>query len=196
MQHRGFRLAGFTLACLVLPAIPQASAQSNGHVLELGYTPAPRAQVAIWVEDANGVYLATVALTEAVAYRGLGNRPGASQMNSGYRWPYGRREGALPIWAHRRAAAPGAKLFPRIVFQDRPEGFASRVASDQSPDEYNCLQFDMRHSTRDQLDAVSCATKFSSDKGRYITAMEAQLGYSEPWDDGTGTASSTRRAWT
>jgi hypothetical protein len=189
MQHRGFRLAGFTLACLVLPAVSQASAQSNGHVLELGYTPAPRAQVAIWIEDANGVYLATVALTEAVAYRGLGNRPGASQMNSGYRWPYGRREGALPIWAHRRAAAPGAKLFPRIVFQDRPEGYASRVASDQSPDEYNCLQFDMRHSTRDQLDAVSCATKFSSDKGRYITAMEAQVGYSEPWDDGTGSAS-------
>jgi len=189
MQYRGSRLAGFTLACLVLAAVPQASAQSIGHVLELGYTPAPRAQVAIWIEDASGAYLATVALTEAVAYRGLGNRPGASQMNSGYRWPYGRREGGAADLAHRRAAAPGAKLFPRIVFQDRPEGYASRVASDQSPDEYNCLQFDMRRSTRDQLDAVSCATKFSSDKGRYMTAMEAQVGYSEPWDDGTGTAS-------
>lgn len=177
------------LASLIVFFAPPARADEGAHVLELGYTPAPRAQVAIWIEDSAGTYLATVALTESVAYRGLGNRPGASQMNSGYRWPYGRREGALPIWAHRRAAAPGAKLFPRVVFQDRTEGFASRTAADQSPDEYHCLQFDPSHSTRDQLDAVSCATKFSSDKGRYMTADEATLGYGEPWDDGAGAAS-------
>src|SRR6185312_14707748 len=77
-------------------------------VLEFRYTPVARAQVALWIEDAEGTFVTTVALTEAVAYRGIGNRPGASQMNSGYRWPYGRREGALPIWATRRASAPGA----------------------------------------------------------------------------------------
>jgi hypothetical protein len=187
MLHGRIRLTALVLASLVSTAATHGNAQSNANVLELDYTPAPRAQVAIWIEDANGAYLATVALTEAVAYRGLGNRPGASQMNSGYRWPYGRREGALPIWAHRRAAAPGAKQFPRVVFQDRPEGYASRVTADQSPDEYHCLQFDARHSARDKLDAISCATKFSSDKGRYLTAMEAEVGYREPWvESGAG----------
>jgi hypothetical protein len=48
-------------------------------------------------------------------------------MNSGYHWPYGRREGVLPIWAHRRAAAPGAGQFPRVIFQNRAEGYASRT---------------------------------------------------------------------
>ena len=73
--------------------------------------------------------ISTVRLTEAVAFRGIGNRPGASEMNSGYRWPYGRREGVLPVWATRRAAAPGAQSFPRVVFQNRVEGLASRSAN-------------------------------------------------------------------
>jgi hypothetical protein len=159
----------------------RAQAQSTA-VIEFRYTPVPRAQVAIWIEDANGKFLATVALTEAVAFRGIGNRPGASEMNSGYRWPYGRREGVLPIWAHRRASAPGAKMFPRVIFQNRVEGFASQTQSDQSRDVYYCLQFDTAKSTRDQLDAVSCASQFNSDKGRYATQADIDNGYSEPYE--------------
>jgi hypothetical protein len=152
-------------------------------VLSFQFTPAPRAQIAIWIEDAAGHYLRAVALTESVAYRGIGNRPGASQMNSGYRWPYGRREGALPIWAHRRMSAPGARSFPRVIFQKRVEGLASRTTDDQSPDHYFCLQFDMSKSSRSELDAVSCASAFNSDKGRYLTASDVAKGYSEPWED-------------
>jgi hypothetical protein len=160
-------------------------------LLEFRYTPVARAQVAIWVEDAAGNFIATVALTEAVAYRGIGNRPGASQMNSGYRWPYGRREGVLPIWAHRRAAAPGAKLFPRVIFQSRIEGKAARGAadpSDQSPDAYYCLSFQNKRSKRDQLDAISCASMLTSDKGRYITESDVAAGYVEPFEQMTGDA--------
>jgi hypothetical protein len=170
-----------TLAVLGLSGARIARAQSAA-VLEFRYTPVTRAQVAIWVEDANGKFLSTVALTEATAFRGIGNRPGASQMNSGYRWPYGRREGVLPIWAHRRASAPGAKLFPRVIFQMRTEGFASQTQSDQSRDIYYCLQFDMTKSTKDELDAVSCATQFNSDKGRYLTQADVDKGYSEPYE--------------
>lgn len=154
-------------------------------LLEFRYTPVARAQVAIWIEDAAGNFVATVALTEAVAFRGIGNRPGASQMNSGYRWPYGRREGVLPVWAHRRAAAPGAKLFPRVIFQSRIEGKAARGPadpSDQSPDEYYCLSFQNKRSKRDQLDAVSCASMLTSDKGRYITESDLAAGYIEPYE--------------
>jgi hypothetical protein len=179
-------------ACCVLIAFallvhagagPRARADGPVQVLELSYTPVTRAQLAIWVEDAAGAYLATVALTEAVAYRGIGNRPGASEMNSGYRWPYGRREGALAIWAHRRAGAPGARLFPRVIFQSRAEGAATRSSNDYSPDAYYCLQFDRTKSSRDQLDAVSCASKFNSDKGRYLTAADVTANYVEPWEE-------------
>jgi hypothetical protein len=177
-----------SLGLVALALCARAAAQTT--VLELDYTPVTRAQVALWVEDADGQFLATVALTEAVAYRGIGNRPGASELNSGYRWPYGRREGVLPIWAHRRAAASGVQLFPRVIYQGRPEGWASRLMFDQSPDAYYCLQFDPTHSTRDELDAVSCATVFNSDKGRYLTADDVSHGYAEPFEDPGGVAGS------
>jgi hypothetical protein len=172
-------------ATLALLGCLSGRANAEDIVLEFRYTPVARAQVAIWIEDAAGNLAATVALTEAVAYRGIGNRPGASQMNSGYRWPYGRREGVLPIWAHRRAAAPGAKLFPRVIFQSRIEGKAARGPadpSDQSPDEYYCLSFQNKRSKRDQLDAISCASMLTSDKGRYITEDDIAAGYVEPYE--------------
>jgi len=177
---RGLRGPLVTLA--VLAAALRVGPVRADSVLSFVYTPAPRAQIAIWIEDAKGQFLATVALTEAVAFRGIGNRPGASEMNSGYRWPYGRREGVLPIWAHRRASAPGAKLFPRVIYQSRVEGFASRTASDQSPDAYYCLQFDSSKAEQDQLDAVSCATPFSSDKGCYLTTKDLSAHYAEPYE--------------
>jgi hypothetical protein len=180
VKHRWAGCVAIVASLWVISAT-SAYAQSNA-VIEFRYTPVPRAQVAIWVEDANGKFLATVALTEAVAFRGIGNRPGASEMNSGYRWPYGRREGVLPIWAHRRASATGAKLFPRVIFQNRVEGFASQTQSDQSRDIYYCLQFDTAKSSRDELDAVSCATQFNSDKGRYVVQADVDNGYSEPYE--------------
>jgi hypothetical protein len=159
-----------------------ASAQD---VLELNFTPTKRAQIAVWLERADGTYVETLALTQAVAYRGIGNRPGALQMNSGYRWPYGRREGVLPVWAHRRAAATGAEAFPRVIFQDRlSEGRASQTSQDQSTDEYFCLAF-RGDSSFDGLDAVTCASVFNSDKGRYITADDVAAGYAEPYEDGS-----------
>jgi len=170
------------VVCSVAPAFAQ-EAPALTRVLEFQYTPTGRAQIAIWVEDGDGTFLTTVGLTDAVATRGIGNRPGASQMNSGFRWPYGRREGALPIWAHRRASAPDAKQFKRVIFQDRPEGWASRKREDSSPDTYFCLAWDQSRSKKDALDAVSCASVFASDKGRFMTDADAQAGYGEPYED-------------
>src|SRR4029077_7692999 len=99
---------------------------------------------------------------------------------------YGRREGVLPIWAHRRANAPGAKVFPRVIYQLRQEGHASRFTFDQSLDSYYCLQFDSKRSNRDGLDAVSCASVFSGDKGRYMTLQDVARSYSEPWEEPAG----------
>ena len=170
-----------------------AQTVGTGRTLEFKFTPTPRAQLALWIEKDDGSIFKTIRLTQAVSVRGIGNRPGASQMNSGFRWPYGRREGALPIWAHRRAAAPAAKQFKRVIFQDRRlsdgspgEGLASRTSNDSSLESYFCLSFTPSTTSKEALDAVSCASVFNSDKGRYLTDNEAP--YAEPTElGGVGT---------
>jgi len=189
------RFARVGVVFLVLPALlaaaPSSAADSgeatpSQRVLELRFTPTARAQIALWLEKPDGTFVKTLFLTQAVGRRGIGNRPGASQMNSGFHWPYGRREGVLPIWAHRRAAAPGAQQWKRIIFQNRAsEGDASQTSPDQSSEDYFCLSFTNAYSEKDALDAVSCATKFSSDKGRYMIADDVSKGYGEPTDSGT-----------
>jgi hypothetical protein len=166
------------LATAVVPRPVAGQSEVAARALVFKFTPTARAQIAIWVESADGTFQSTVKVTQAVTVRGIGNRPGATQMNSGYHWPYGRREGVLPIWAHRRAAAPGAGQFPRVVFQNRPEGFASRTCEDSTPDAYFCLSFDRRYSSRETLDAITCASPFNSDKGRFLKPSETN--YTEP----------------
>ena len=158
------------------------ASRADERAVVLTFTPTDRSQIAIWIESADGTFLSTVGLTQAVGVRGIGNRPGAAQMNSGYHWPYGRREGVLPVWASRRAAAPGAGQFPRVVFQDRPEGYASRNCADSTNDSYFCLSFMAETTRRDQLDVVTCAspTAFQSDKGRFLKPADIAAGYSEP----------------
>jgi hypothetical protein len=168
----------FIAAVVVISSASSRAAEERAIVLT--FKPTERAQMAIWVEDANGNFLSTVGLTQAVSVRGIGNRPGAAQMNSGYHWPYGRREGVLPIWAHRRMSAPDAKAFPRIIFQRRPEGYASRTCEDSTRDSYFCLSFTAESTRRDGLDAVTCASAFNSDKGRIMTSTDVAMGYSEP----------------
>ena len=182
-----FGLLGFWITAIWLASAASGAAQDGDRLLEFSFTPTRGAQIAIWVEDAEGTFLDTVALTSSVALRGVGNRPGALQMNSGFRWPYGRREGILPVWGHRRANAPGAEPFPMVIFQDRTsEGFASRTSVDASPDSYFCLSFDQTTTTREALDAVTCASVFNSDKGRFMTDPDVGNRYAEPFVGSSG----------
>ena len=185
-----FGLLGFWITAIWLASAASGAAQDGDRLLEFSFTPTRGAQIAIWVEDAEGTFLDTVALTSSVALRGVGNRPGALQMNSGFRWPYGRREGILPVWGHRRANAPGAEPFPMVIFQDRTsEGFASRTSVDASPDSYFCLSFDQTTTTREALDAVTCASVFNSDKGRFMTDADVGKDYAEPFVGSSGSES-------
>lgn len=176
------------LAMLVPAVLWPTTGSAQTRLISIRFEPTARAQMALWISSADGTRFKTIRLTQAVATRGIGNRPGALQMNSGFRWPYGRREGVLPIWAHARASQPGAELFPKVIFQDRlSEGHASRSANDFSRDDYFCLSFNQATTSRDALDAVSCASVFNSDKGRYLTASDVDTGYAEPAEvDGTG----------
>lgn len=81
--------------------------------------------------------------------------------------------------------------FPRVVFRGRGEG----VLSDAGPrpdayfdtqDSYFCLSFYRPHGDRDGLDAVSCASVLSHDKGRYLTAADVAAGYAEPFETAPG----------
>jgi hypothetical protein len=187
---RSMRLGRFVqLSAICLPllvsALVAAQTPTAPRVLEFRFTPTARAQIALWIEKPDGTFVRTVLLTQAVGSRGIGNRPGAAEMNSGYHWPYGRREGALPIWAHRRAAAPGAAQFKRVIFQNRTsEGLASRTSEDSTKEDYFCLSFNSTTTEKGQLDAVSCASGFNSDKGRFMTSADVTKGYSEPIDAG------------
>lgn len=177
MGFEGLKRAILTFALLALASTSVA----QDRLVEVRFTPTERAQIAIWVETADGTFLQTIRLTEATAYRGIGNRPGALQMNSGFHWPYGRREGVLPVWAHRRVTAQ--EPFKRVIFQDRlSEGFASRTSNDASIDDYFCLSFNQSTTTREALDAVTCASVFNSDKGRYLTEEDVAAGYAEPFE--------------
>lgn len=173
------------IALLITCTLGRAHAQGTRANLELSFTPTHRTQLAVWIERDDGMFMGSYALTHGVAVAGIGNRPGALQMNSGFRWPYGRREGVLPVWAHRRLEGPGAQPFRRVIFQNRnSEGFASRTSDDHSVDDYYCLSFDQSSTGRDALDAVTCASVFSSDKGRFINEADVQANYGEPYETG------------
>jgi hypothetical protein len=181
------RFALVMLVMLTAGLTNSSSASAQSPSLELVFTPIDRAQIAVWVEREDGTFMGTLALTYAVAKAGIGNRPGALQFNSGFRWPYGRREGVLPVWAHRRVTAPGARMWKRVIFQQRDsEGDASRTTNDMSPDNYYCLSFGREKSALEALDAVTCASVFSSDKGRFITDTDLQKNYGEPFEDRPG----------
>ncbi|MCC7536089.1 MAG: hypothetical protein IT379_07745 [Deltaproteobacteria bacterium] len=159
-------------------------AQAQQRVMDVYLRPTRHASMVIWAEriegaeDAPGTFMGTVLLTQLVGRYGLGNRPGAMQMNSGWRWPYGRREGVLPIWAHRHGMR-----FPRVIFQNRlSEGHASRSSDDFSAESWYCLSFTREASSRDNLDAVSCVSQFHSDKGRL--QREDETTYWEPTESG------------
>jgi len=147
------RCAGALLTLLL--AVPAARAD---RILQVEFHPVEGLQIAVWLEDAAGNYVDTLMVTRLTGTFGLGNRPGRWDMKSAYLWPYGRRSGALPVWAHRRNHA-----YPLLVFQDCREdsmGFHEAVSSVEP---YYCRP--MRPSEM-EVDAITCPTPiFSSDKG-------------------------------
>src|SRR5262245_58353958 len=82
-------------------------------VVDVDFTPTDELQIVVWLEDAAGNYVDTLYITDKTGQRGLGNRPGRVDFNSGPKWPYGRRENTFPIWAHRHGMS-----WPKVYFQN------------------------------------------------------------------------------
>ena len=86
-----------------LPLRDAAAADEDEQaLLEFHFVATADLQIAIWLTDAQGNFIADVFVTQATAKLGIGNRPGQPLFLSSWRAPYGPRAGVLPIWAHQR----------------------------------------------------------------------------------------------
>jgi len=70
--------------------------------VEVAFRPIKNLQIAVWVEDPLGNYVATLYVTRLTGTFGLANRVGNHFLHSAVRFPYGRRDMVLPVWAHKR----------------------------------------------------------------------------------------------
>ena len=135
-------------------------------LLEFHFTPVADLQMAIWLEDADGNFLADVFVTQATGKLGIGNRPGNFLFLSSWRAPYGPRESVLPIWGHRRG-----KTYPKIIFHDPNVSNHTSLGfheSSSSPETYFCRPLTP---TEDGniIDTMTCPSPatFQSDKGEF-----------------------------
>jgi hypothetical protein len=146
--------------------------QSHTH-MELG------PQIAVWLRDGTGAfgYLGqdgkrkdgTLMVTNAVARRGIGNRPGRWDFLSGPLFPYGKRAMALPIWAHDRGV-----IYPTVNMAEAEcavggpgESCLGWHESYSSAEPYFCRPLqDTDLNSALGVDAISCPTTFHSEKGK------------------------------
>ena len=115
-------------------------------------------QIAVWVTSADGsTFVDTLMATNAIAIHGIGNRPGTWNLVSGPRFPYGRRQMALPIWAHTRG-----ELYPLVYMNDGLDDELANHVDVSSPEPYFCRP--MLES--EIVDAITCPSgQFRSAKG-------------------------------
>jgi hypothetical protein len=115
-------------------------------------------QIAVWVGSADGSrFVDTLMATNAVAIHGIGNRPGTWNLGSGPRFPYGRRQMALPIWAHARGV-----LYDLVAMNDGMEDELTNHVDSSSPEPYFCRPM----LPSEIVDAITCPSgQFRSAKG-------------------------------
>lgn len=147
-------LSSVGLVLLLAGQTPEA----NERAIAVEITPLGDPQIAIWIEDDAGNFVDTVMVTRLIGTFGLGNRPGRADFGGGHFFPYGRREHALPVWAHRRNVK-----YDRIVFQDCRESALGWHESHSSLEPFYCRP---TTALENSVDAITCPTsRFSSDKG-------------------------------
>ncbi len=161
-------LAPLLTALLVaLPPVGVAQAAEDDVLVELHFSPVADAQVAIWIEDAQGNFIQDVFVTQATGSLGIGNRPGRWDFLSSWRFPYGPRTGVLPVWAHARG-----RTYPELVFHDDDTADQESLGwheNTSSPEPYFCRPLaDAEHQTI-STDTMTCPSPavFQSDKGRF-----------------------------
>lgn len=147
------------LAALAAPSAVHAAPQCR--VIDVDLTPTDQLQMVAWIEDSAGNYVDTLFITDAVGRRGLGNRPGRYDFNSGPKWPYGRRIGTFPIWSHRQGMS-----FPKVVFQNLRDDDLSHPFNQSSSEAFFCRPLRVGEPG---WDTASCSSPIFTDKGLLST---------------------------
>ena len=152
-------LAGVVLALVLsVPATAAAQDESNQcRVLELDTTPSEQLQIVIWLEDADGNFIDTLYITRLTGSYGLGNRPGLTEFNSAWRWPYGRRIQTFPVWSHRHGLQ-----WPLVIFQNLDDSNLSHPFGESSRESFYCRPLRVGES---QWDTQTCSSTVFTDKG-------------------------------
>ena len=133
-------------------------------------------QIAVWVQSADGTqFVDTLMVTNLTAVRGIGNRPGRWDFLSAPLFPYGKRQMALPIWAHARGVLYDALVMQESICAVGGSGFPGESCLGwhepySSPEPYFC-----RPLTSDEInvDAITCASAFHSEKGKFDTTTKS-----------------------
>ena len=159
---------------------PATTAAEQCQMVDVDFTPAHLAsgsmrlplQIVAWIEDSSGNFVETIFITRQVGTFGLGNRPGRMDFNSGPLWPYGRRTGVFPVWAHRYDAARATAKppynhppFPEVVFQNDDDSNLSHPYNQSSPERHYCRPLISNEPAWAMADAGSCASSVYTDKG-------------------------------
>jgi hypothetical protein len=175
------------VALLVCLPVVAGADQNECHTVRIDFTPVSdkfEPQIVMWLEDTKGNYVDTIFITQQTGRYGLGNRPGRFDFNSGPSWPYGRREGVFPVWAHRHGMT-----FPKVRFQT-----AIDTNGDHIPDILHvcCESEDLLSHSRDNsstelhycaprkidkypVDTITCASVAYTDKGIFSDQGEISV---------------------
>ncbi|HWE26505.1 MAG TPA: CFI-box-CTERM domain-containing protein, partial [Polyangia bacterium] len=159
--------------------------------------PVKELQIAVWVEDPLGNYVATLYVTRLTGTFGLANRPGNHFLRTDVRAPYGRRDMVLPVWAHKRNKTYGYVTMgglygnsPSTCPNTIPDGNLTVCNDDtiayhagvSSPEPFYCSPSGAMVTTNPQgVDVVSCASAFNGSKGAY--ASGGLVSYYPPRSD-------------
>jgi hypothetical protein len=170
-----------------------ASADPPCRTVEIAFRPAKELQIAVWIEDPQGNYVDTAFVTRLTGSFGLANRPGNHFLHSAVRFPYGRRDMVLPVWAHKRNRTYGLVVMGGAIGNsmdscgqhsargDCDDDTIAYHSAVSSVEPFYCSPSGAQVSQQNGMDVVSCASTFIGSKGAY--AGGGALSYYPPRAD-------------
>jgi hypothetical protein len=157
-----------------------ARADGTCRAVEVSFQPVDGLQIAVWVETPDGKFVDTVFVTRSTGALGLANRPGQGKLKTDYKFPYGRREMVLPVWAHRRGKQYGRVVMGGHAGNSIDSCTAGGIEGSECDDETIGYHFDVSSNEPfycsprgavtthvNGVDVLSCASPFYGSKGAY-----------------------------
>ena len=173
---------------VALSAGSARAADAPCRTVEIAFKPVKNLQIAVWIEDPQGNYVATAYVTRLTGTFGLGNRPGNHFLHAATRFPYGRRDMVLPVWAHKRNKTYGYVTMGGTAGNSKSSCTAfdgpgscdddtiAFHAGVSSPEPFYCSPSGGAITQNSQgVDVVSCASPFYGSKGAYASGGAVSL---------------------